>query len=88
MGDRKAATEEKQGRRELRSMARELTALRYRLLGFLASIPPRDDEMTGEGSMDSDYDAKTEMRLAVQCVLQDNLEPAIASLRAASRSKK
>ena len=66
-------------------MARELTALRYRLLGFLASLPPRDDEVTTDGAMDPDYDAKTEMRLAAQCVLRDNLEPAIASLRAASR---
>ena len=68
-------------------MARELAALRYRLLGILASLPPRQDEVAAEVDMGSACDAATEMRLATQCVLRDHLEPAIASLRAAIRFK-
>jgi hypothetical protein len=87
LGDRKAAKEERRARRELRSVARELTAIHYRLLGIPASLPPRDDEVATGGDMDPAYDAATEMRLAIQCVLRDNLQPAIASLRAAARFK-
>jgi hypothetical protein len=83
----KKSEEEGRTRKELRAVARELTALRYRLLGVVASLAPREDEVTVEGDIDPRYDAVTEMRLAAQCVLRDNLEPAMASLRAAARFK-
>ena len=87
MEDGKVSKEERRARRELRAISRELTALCYRLLGVSASLPPREDETATEGDMDPDYDARTEMRLAAQSVLQDHLKPALAALRAASRSK-
>lgn len=85
LSERKTPKEERRARRELRSTAREIAALRYRLLGILASLPPRQDEVVAEVDMGSACDASTEMRLAVQCVLRDHLEPAIASLRTAVR---
>jgi hypothetical protein len=80
------AEEEKPARKELRSIARELRGLHFRLLGIAASLPAREEELPRESDLDpKEYNAATEMRLAIQCVLRDQIEPAITSLRDAAK---
>lgn len=71
-------------RKELRAVARELSAIRYRLLGVVATLPPREDEVTTEKDMAEEYDAITEMRAAAQSAIRDSIEPAIQSLESAA----
>jgi len=63
---------------------RQLKGLRFRLLGLLSLLPAREDETATEGDIDDDYDAITEMRLVGQCVLHEQIETAITSLRDAA----
>jgi hypothetical protein len=78
--------EERAARKELRAIARELRGLYFRLLGITASLPAREEEIPRESDLDPmDYSEATEMRLAIQCVLRDQIEPAITSLRDAAK---
>ena len=72
-------------RKELRAVARELSAIRYRLLGVVATLPPREDEATTEEDIAEEYDAITEMRAAAQSAIRDGIEPAILSLESAEK---
>jgi hypothetical protein len=87
MAKRPEGIGEKLARKELRSIARELRGLHFRLLGITASLPAREDEVPRETDLDDpgEYSAATEMRLAIQCVLRDQIEPAITSLRDAAK---
>ena len=67
---------------EVAEVARELTALRYRLLGVVASLGPKQE---GAAETDDDPDVATEVRSVVECVLQDSIRPAITDLLAASQ---
>ena len=72
--------------KQLRAIARDLGDIRYRLLGVIASLSegrsgePTDDEEDGKRS-----DRVTEVRSAAECVLADNILPAIDDLLAAAR---
>jgi hypothetical protein len=72
-------------RKELRAIARELRAIRYRLLGVLTVLPERQDESAQADPLNPDYDAATEMRLITQCIVHDNIEPAVTALLDAVR---
>jgi hypothetical protein len=80
-----ARREERQARKELRAVARELRAIRYRLLGVLSVLPERQEESAQDDTIDPDYDAATEMRLITQCIVHDNIEPAVTALLDAAR---
>ena len=71
--------------KHLRAIARDLSDIRYRLLGVVASLSdgreePPEDEENGRRS-----DLATEVRSVAECVLADRLRPAIDALLAAAR---
>jgi hypothetical protein len=72
--------------KQLRAIARDLGDIRYRLLGVIASLSeggsgePGDDEEDGKRS-----DRVTVVRSAAECVLADNIRPAIDDLLTAAR---
>lgn len=64
---------EKDVREEIRDVARDLEALRFRLLGVRASLPaPRAAR---------EEDAVADVRSILECVLEDSLRPALRDLR-------
>lgn len=60
--------------------ARELEALRYRLLGAKASLPAGAAE-TVRLLEDEEMDPVSEIRGRIDCILRDFLEPALRDLR-------
>jgi len=70
-------------RQEVRAAARDLTAIRYRLLGVQASIPPSAQETSRE-DLEGDRDVETEMRSVIANGIQNCLDPLIADLLAAA----
>ncbi len=69
---------------QLRQIARELRSVHYRLLGIVASLPPRDEAARLDDGEFADPDAAAEIRAAVECVLVDRIRPAIQGLLAAA----
>jgi len=68
---------------QLRAIARDLSGIRYRLLGVIASLAEgRPDDPGEEDEERSDH--VTEMRSVAECVLADNIRPAIDDLLAAA----
>jgi hypothetical protein len=70
-------------REQLRAIARDLSAIRYRLLGVIASLADGISKDPGEED-DERSDLMTEMRSVAECVLADNIRPAIDDLLAAA----
>jgi len=70
-------------RKELRAAARDLTAIRYRLLGVQASIPPSAQEIS-RGDLEGEPDVETELRTVIANVIQNCLDPLINDLLAAA----
>jgi hypothetical protein len=68
---------------QLRAIARDLSGIRYRLLGVVASLSGGRPEEPREED-DERSDLKTEMRSVAECVLADNIRPAIDDLLAAA----
>jgi hypothetical protein len=66
-------------RKALQAVAEELAAIRYRLLGVQASIPPSPGE-TSEGDLEEDPGVATELRSAIGTGVHDSLEPLIRNL--------
>ena len=64
---------EKDVRKEVRGVVRDLEALRFRLLGVRASLPaPRATR---------EEDAVVDVGSVLECVLEDSLRPALRDLR-------
>jgi hypothetical protein len=64
---------------QVRAIAADLEALRFRLWGVHASLPITAQEpamLAGEAEMD----LSTEVRSIIECVLNDDIEPAIRDL--------
>jgi len=59
---------------QIEESARDLKAVKFRLLGVRASLRPQEAEPA---------DPETELRTVIECVLHDSLEPAIESLEEA-----
>jgi hypothetical protein len=83
MADQKGADSEEAAREELRAIARELEEIGGRLDEIHDELPVPPN-VTGMLLEEEEMDAATEMRSAIECVLQDNLRPAIRDLRAAA----
>ncbi|HSS76991.1 MAG TPA: hypothetical protein VLV54_09620 [Thermoanaerobaculia bacterium] len=66
-------------RKALRAVGADLTAIRHRLVGVQASIPPSVQE-TARGDLEGDMDVATEMRTVIANDLQDCLDPLIDHL--------
>ncbi len=76
-------TAEAAARERLREIAAELETLRFRLLEVQASLPPSPlerDPLREDDAMDT----TTEIRSAIDCVLEDRIDPALKALRAAA----
>jgi hypothetical protein len=67
----------------LRTAVFELRKVRDRLKEIADGLPPSPQEEDPE-DLNQEPDATTEIRRVVLCVLQDNLDPAIEDLTAAS----
>jgi len=71
--------------KQLRAIARDLSGIRYRLLGVVASLSHGRMEEAGDERDDKRSDLATEVRSVAECVLADNIRPAIEDLLAAAR---
>lgn len=71
---------------QLEQIAREQEALRFQLLGVLASLPPAAMEVVAFLEDDT-MDARTQIRAAIQHALDAFLEPAIVALRNAASTE-
>jgi hypothetical protein len=65
---------------ELREIVTELELLRSRLLEIIETLPKPPGEVENEDEMD----VATEIRSVIECVLTDNIRPAIRDLRTAA----
>jgi hypothetical protein len=65
---------------ELRKIVTELELLRSRLLEIVETLPKPPGEVENEDEMD----VATEIRSVIECVLTDNIRPAIRDLRTAA----
>lgn len=74
---------EADAQRQVRAIAAELEAIRFRLLGVCASleVPPMEPVML-VGEMDMDI--STEVRSVIECVVNDFIDSAVRDLRAAA----
>jgi hypothetical protein len=79
-----ALTETQQTAREqLRTIAGELEAIRFRLLGVRSSLSvPAEEEVMLLGERDMDF--STEVRTVIECVVHDWIEAAVRDLRSAA----
>lgn len=76
------ATEE-EAQEQLRAIAADLEAIRFRLLGVRASLPVPVTEpamLVGEMEMD----VSTEVRSVIECVVNDFIDSAIRDIRSAA----
>lgn len=72
------------GRRHLRRVLDQMEVLWWQLLGIkltLAEPPERASE-----DVNDEWDAVTELRTVIECVLEDDLRPALEDLRKALMS--
>jgi len=69
---------------QLRAIARDLSGIRYRLLGVIASLSDGRTPEPAEEEDDERADRMTEMRSVAECVLADFIRPAIDDLLAAA----
>ncbi len=65
---------------ELREIVAELELLRSRLLEIVETLPKPPGDVENEDEMD----VATEVRSVIECVLTDNIRPAIRDLRTAA----
>lgn len=70
-----------EGRRHLRRVLDQLEALRWQLIGIKLSLPEPAERALEDVS--DEWDAVTELRTVIECVLDDDLRPAFQDLRKA-----
>lgn len=71
--------------KQLRAIARDLGGIRDRLRTVVASLlAERTEEPPEDGEDDARSDLETEVRSVAECVLADNIRPAIDDLLAAA----
>lgn len=80
--DRESGLEER-AREQLREVAAELEAIRFRLLGVYAALPVSAAEREPLREDDA-MDPATQLRAAIGCVLEDRIAPAFRELQAAA----
>jgi hypothetical protein len=81
--DPKAVLEER-AREQLREVAAELEAIRFRLLGVYAALPVSPGERDPLREDDDAMDATTRIRAAIGCILEDRIAPAFRELQEAA----
>lgn len=66
---------------QLREIERDLDAIRFRLLGVHATLPPAPEEVVLQLDVDDEMVVSTHIRAVIETLLADKLEPAIRDLR-------
>ena len=67
---------------QLREIVRDLEAIKLRLVGVEATLPPSSTEIDRlEDVGTGETDLVAELHSVIQCVLNDSLQPAIGDLR-------
>lgn len=72
-----------EGRRHLRRVLDQMESLWWQLLGIKLSLPEPPEKALED--MSDEWDAVTELRTVIECVLDDDLRPAFEDLRKALR---
>jgi hypothetical protein len=72
-----------EARKALRAAGADLTAIRHRLVGIQASIPPSVQE-TSRGDLEGDMDVATEMRTVIANGIPECLDPLIDDILTAA----
>jgi hypothetical protein len=83
--ERESVTEysEEAARAELRAIVEDLDGIRSRLVDLHARLPvPSEEAAMLAGDVEMDF--STEVRSTIECILNDNLRPAIRDLAAAA----
>jgi hypothetical protein len=70
-----------EGRRHLRRVLDQVEAIRWQLIGIKLSLPEPPERALEDVS--DDWDAVTELRTIIECVLDDDLRPAFEDLHKA-----
>ncbi len=71
-----------EGRRHLRRVLDQLEAVRWQLIGIKLSLSEPSEELVRIEDVSDEMDAVTELRTTIECVLDDDLRPALKDLRA------
>lgn len=69
-----------EGRKHLYRVLEQMEALWWQLMGIKLSLEPPEKELE---DVSDDWDAVTELRTVIECVLDDDLRPAFEDLRKA-----
>jgi hypothetical protein len=75
-----------EARRHLHRVLEQLEAVRWQLLGIRQSLPEPSAERVRQADVNDEPDAATELRTTIDCVLEDDLKPALKDLQEALAS--
>jgi len=78
------SAQEERAKEQLREIARDLEAIRYRLVGVHATLPPALEEVVAPLEIEEEMAASTHIRSVIEILLEDKIEPAIRDLREVS----
>ena len=70
-----------EGKRHLRRVLDQMESIRWQLTGIKLSLPEPPERALDDVS--DEWDAVTELRTIIECVLDDDLRPAFEDLRKA-----
>jgi hypothetical protein len=70
-----------EGKRHLRRVLDQMESIRWQLTGIKLSLPEPPERALDDVS--DEWDAVTELRTIIECVLDDDLRPALEDLRKA-----
>jgi hypothetical protein len=78
-------------RKHVLRVVEQLEAVHWQLVGIKLSLKSREAETQPEDDLGDEMDAATELRVTIECVLEDDIRPALQDLRdvlASMRAKK
>jgi hypothetical protein len=75
-----------EARKHLRRVFEQLETVRWQLLGITLSLPETVAERDRLAEVSDELDAVTKLRTTIECVLEDDLKPALQDLQDALAS--
>jgi hypothetical protein len=75
-----------EARRHLHRVLEQLEVVRWQLLGIRQSLPEPPAERVRQADVSDEPDSATELRTTIDCVLEDDLKPALQDLQEALAS--
>jgi len=70
-----------EAKRQLHRVHEQLEGIRWQLLGIRHSLPEPPTERVQKADLSDDLDAVMELRTTIDCVLEDDLKPALQDLQ-------